>query len=350
MKSAQASSMRAAALAASTLALLSPSAAAAGLKLRDIAPAPADAAVPGPAPGPVPAPDPIRPGIVVRITKSKDELVKAFEGQEIRYTKVMDEMLGKDFVVKEMKYGGAGIPSPDGTQKNTWYFPLSVLTPWSDTEAAKIPPVASQANRAVGLPTSSKIDIGPPGRHDAPWDYKIKHQGLMDPIAPPYNERVDLEKTAMPLPPWMKVKQVVSVECMDKLHKDPHHLCEPEAYVNYNAVTPTPTTEAPLTKKDAQALKNKIKRLESTIDSLSPKAPEEKKKAKITFRAPGVRNTGDNMNTMGQYGERFSPEDGARKQMHRGMYEREASDQRLHTAQGHGEPQPVSDQVVDQPL
>jgi len=330
-----------AALAASIFALLASPAAARGLKIASNGPAPAPASMPGPAPGPAPAP--IRPGIVVVVTKSKEDLLKAFDGLKIRYTPMMDEMLGKEFVVKEMKYGGAGIASPNGSQKNVWYFPEKALTPWLETKAAKTPPAAAKGQKAMGLPTNPKFGIGPPGRHDAPWDYTIKHKGLMDPIAPPYNERVDLEKTSMPLPPMMKVKQIVTVECMDKLHKDPSHLCAPEAYVNYNAVTSAPTTEKPPSHKEVKALKKKIKHLESTIHSLTPKEP----KKDTAFKAPGMHSVGKSINKVVKHSESHKPQDGAGKKMNIGA---EGSKERLATAGGHGEKEVKHEKKVDHPL
>jgi len=337
MKTAQPSSMRMplGVLAASALALLMPtSVAASGLKIRNTggpAPAAASGPAPGPAPGPAaPAPPPIRPGVVVRVTKSKEQLQANFKGQPIRYSPLMDEMVGKDYVVKTMGYSGAGLAAPDGTQGNVWYFPLTALTPWLATPDAKKPPVAAQAYKVVGLPTRAKVEIGPPGRHDAPWDYTIKGRNLMDPIAPSYNQRVDLEKTRMPLPPWMKVKQVISVECMEKLHKDPKHLCDPEAYVNYAAVAPKPTPEKPMTQAEGQALKDKIQHLKKTIKSLSPK--DDKKPTELTFKAPLIRGTKETMNTMGANAE--GAQAGANHKMAIG---KEGSGERLHTAQGHGE-------------
>lgn len=318
------------------LLLLPSTAAAAGLRIRDAAaPAPAKDASPAPAPspGPAPAPPAIRPGVVVRVTGSKEQLLKDFDGLKIRYASMMDEMLGKDFVVKTMANGGAGLASPNGSQDDTWYFPISSLTPWTATHDAQKPPVARQAYKAVGLPTRARVEIGPPGRHDAPWDYTVKGRNLMDPIAPPFNERVDLEKTALPLPPWMKVKQVISVECMDKLHKDPNHLCDPEAYVNYNAVSTTKAPEKPLSQADAQKLKLKIEHLEQTVKSLTPKEPKKPKKAELTFKAPGIRDTGETMNTMGALSP---PQAHTNQKMTIGS---KASGERLSTAQGHGEKQ-----------
>jgi len=330
------------------LLLLPSTAAAAGLRIRDAAaPAAAKAAAPAPAAAPGPAPPAIRPGVVVRVTASKEQLLKNFVGLKIRYSSMMDEMLGKDFVVKTMANGGAGLASPNGSQDDTWYFPISALTPWTATHDAQKPPVARQAYKAVGLPTRARVEIAPPGRHDAPWDYNVKGKNLMDPIAPPFNERVDLEKTALPLPPWMKVKQVISVECMDKLHKDPNHLCDPKAYVNYNAVSTTKAPEKLLTKAEGDKLRLKIQQLEKNVKSLSPKAPEESKeskdakakKAALKFKAPGksgalapgMKKTDETMNTMGA----LNPPQGHENQkMEIGS---KASNERLSTAGSHGE-------------
>lgn len=267
----------------------------------------------------------------MRIVASKEELEKSFEGEKIHYSPLMDEMLGKDFVVKTMEYGGAGIASPDGTQKETWYFPLKALTPWLATNDAKKPPIAATGDIVVGLPTRAQVEIGTPGRHDNPWDYHVKGRNLMDPIAPSYTERVDLEETAMPMPPWTKVKQVISIECMDKLHKDPSHLCDPEAYTNYKAVAPAPTKEPVLTAAEAEKLKAKIKRLQGTIKALSPTI-EPRVPAELVFKAPGIRNTEETMNTAGS--DLGGAGVGAGKKMRIGA---KASDERLHTAGGYGE-------------
>jgi len=324
-------------LAASVLVLVLPlPAEAASLKLRSKAPA-EPAPAPGPAgapgPGPAPAPAPIRPGIVVRVTDSKQALLKSFEGQGIRYSPLMDSMLGKDFVVKNMDHGGAGLPSPDGTQEDVWYFPLPALTPWSETKDARIPPVAGRAFKAVGLPTHARLEVGPPSRHEAPWEYSVRGRNLLDPIAPPMNERVDLEATAMALPPYMKVKQVVDVECLEKLHKDPNHLCNPEAYVDYNKVTPAPTTEKPLTQAEAKALKKQIKHLKKQIHSLTPKEMEVLPELK-DFEVSGWKSVSQTMNSAGAYSERHLKELSGGHKMEIG---KEASKERFHTAQGHSE-------------
>merc|ERR1719506_45291 len=107
----------------------------------------------------------------------------------------MDEMLGHDFVVKEMKYGGVGLPSADGSQGGTWYFPFPSLVPWAGTKNGKAPPLARLANKAAGLPTKPRANLVPPGAGDAPWDFKIDGAKLMRPVAPPLQETVDFEKT-----------------------------------------------------------------------------------------------------------------------------------------------------------
>merc|ERR1711879_82034 len=196
----------------------------------------------------------------------------------------------------EMKYGGAGLPSLDGAQDKTWYFPLAALKPWTETEDAKTPPVPGRAFRAAGLPTHTRVDIGPPGRHDLPWEFKVRVRNLMDPVAPPLNERVDLEATKNPLPPMMKVKQIVDVECMDKLHKDPLHLCKPEAYVDYNMVSTTKAPPKNITEAEAKVLRQKIKHLKKAIKALSPTEPPEDPH-KMVFKAPGMMTDKATMNT-----------------------------------------------------
>merc|ERR1740130_95051 len=52
------------------------------------------------------------------------------------------------------------------------------------------------------MPTRARVDIGPPGRHDAPWDFTVKGRNLLDPVAPHHNEQVDLKNSAMPMPAW----------------------------------------------------------------------------------------------------------------------------------------------------
>jgi len=326
-------------------ALLLTSAFAAGLRLRDVAaPAaasPAAAPSAAPAAGPAAPVAPIRPGIVVRITKSHEQLMASFKGTPIRHVPEMEEMLGKDFVVKEMKHGGAGLSSPNGGQAGTWYFPLAALTPWSETADAKKPPIAGSAAKVVGMPTRAQVDLAPPGRGDAPWDYRVKGKHLMDPIAPRYNEQVDLEKSAMPLPPWMKVKQVATVECMEKMHKDPKHICGPEHYINYNAVTPTPTTAKPLTEKDAKVLKNRIKTLESKVKSLTPEEPKEPKKERVEFKIPGVKEF--KMGSSSDVEKYGAPKDRSNKKMKVGV---KATNQGLNTAQGNSEKKKGEAEVV----
>jgi len=330
-------------LVASGLAFFMLPVAAAGLKLRGgpapgPAPGPTPSGAPAPAQGPAPAAlwdtpaaAPIRPGIVVQITFSREELQAYFSRTtDLKYDNSMDEMLGKTYVVKEMKYGGVGLPSPNGSQDQTWYFPLASLTPWLDTPAAKQAPVSSRAFRVVGLPTSAKMEIIPPGPHDAPWEYKIKGGNLIRPIGPPLNEVVDLAKKAN-LPPWKKVQQIASVECLEKLHKDPSHLCKSEAYTNYNPVTATPATEKPLTQAESKALKDKLKHLQTTIDNLSPK---QSRKVKVAFKVPRLKMANSTMKSAHTHSNRHVAEDFEGHKMKVGA---NASDGQLPTAQGHAE-------------
>merc|ERR1719253_2028153 len=98
---------------------------------------------------------------------------------------------------------------------------------------------------------------------------------------------------------------------MEKLHQDPSHLCKPEAFTDYNLVTPTPTTEKPLTEAEAKKLKTKIKRLQTTIDNLTPK---EAKPVKIKFKAP-LKETDSNMIKAIANSNAHAAQDGASEKM-----------------------------------
>lgn len=153
------------------------------------------------------------------------------------YVDGMEAMLGKDFVVKDMKNGCIGLPSPDGSQNGVWYFPPTALTLWEYTEDGQAPNVGKMARKFMGDPTSADLDIVPPGRYDAPWDYQIKGWSLMKPIAPHVQDHVDFERTSLRLPPWAKVRQIASVDCLDKMHHDPQYVCPPGSYTSNAART-----------------------------------------------------------------------------------------------------------------
>lgn len=199
----------------------------------------------------------------------------------------MDEMLGKDYVVKEMNYGGVGLASPDGSQGGVWFFPKASVRLWKDTKAGQAPPVARLAYRAARMPDQAKMEIQPPGRDDAPWDYKIQGTKLMKPVAPQLQEHVDFEKSALRLPPWKKVRQILSVECMEKTHKDPKYICKPEDYASY--VPPAPTTTLPLSPAEAEKLRKRVRHLESTIRSLT-----QPRKYDNSAKHPAMKITSDN--------------------------------------------------------
>jgi len=244
----------------------------------------------------------------------------------------MEEMVGKTFVVRELNHGGVGLPSPDGSQDDVWYFPVASLKPWLDTPEAKEVPIAGKAAKNMGSPTRSKVDVAPPGRHDAPWEYTIKGRNLINPVAPPMNERVDLKETSMPMPPWRKVKQVVDVGCMEKLHKDPSHICDPEHYKDFNMVTPAPVPEKLLTAEEGDRLKRKIKHLERTIDNLTPE--EAKKKVDVSFKVPRLQKTNETMISSASNSNPAKSGDRQGKKMKVGA---EGSEERLHSAHAHGE-------------
>lgn len=317
-------------LSSALILLLASSAAAVGLKLRH-ASSPAAAS---------PAPKgTIRPGVVIRITSSKTELQAAFAANaQLRYEPHMEEMLGRDFVVVDMQHGGActhspqhGSPDLPADEQPVWCFPLNSVKLWEDTKDAKAPPAEGKAMKAVGLPTRPEVDIAPPARDEAPWDFSLKGKNLLDPVAPPFEKHVDLEKTRQPLPPWLKVQQVASVECMEKLHRNPHALCQPEDYVDYKKVVPPSTTEKPISPTEAKALKKQIKHLKSQIKSLSKK-PEEPKEPAME----GVRMLPTSINDVVEGSEGKGPAGGDNRKMDIG---RRGSAERMHQAQGHGERQ-----------
>lgn len=277
----------------------------------------------------------IRAGIVVRITRSNEDLKNYFAGTggRLRYVPEMEEMLGKDYVVVKMKNGDACLNSPDTQRPGLWCFPVEALQPWKETNSASEPPVAGQAMRVVGLPTKPTVGVAPPNRNDKPWHYHLKGAGMMDPISPPFQYHVDFEKTSMPLPPWGKVKRVVSIDCMDKLHKDPHYRCKDEDYVGHKETEATPAPdEKPLSKAEGEALKKQVRHLKSQIRSLLP-APK-KNKLKALDHMPGVKIQNTSLNDAIEDADTKGPQDSGTMTMDIG---REATVQRMNTAQSHGE-------------
>lgn len=275
---------------------------------------------------------------------SKEKLRAYLMTAGLRYVPAMDEMLGKTYVVKEMSNGAAGLASPNGSQEKTWYFPPEALTPWLHTDAAKQVPVTIRGYGAVGLPTKAKIEVFAPGESDAPWEYTVKGQDLIRPIGPPLSEEVDLSRKSDHLH-FRKVQQVASVECLEQLHKDSSHLCEPQAYTSYNSVTPIPTIEKPVSQEEAKMLKDKLKHLQTTVDNLTPK---QRKQIKLSFKIPTempkmpVKNTDSTLGSATTNSNRHIARDDQSKSMDVGG---KTSDARLHNAQGNAEQEPPEGHV-----
>jgi len=275
----------------------------------------------------VPAIGAIRPGIVVRLTDSLDQLRYDLNFVKLAYRPLMEDMLGKDYVVVKVVGGDlVGLHSPDGTQNGVWYFPAYSLKPWLDTADAKQAPVPGLARRSQGLPTDTKFEIMPPSQEASPWDYSVKHKKLMDPVAPPMNQPVDLKKTSMQLPPFRKVLKIKDVDCMEKLHKDPHFICDPEDYVGH--VAPPTTTQRPLTREEAEALADHIRHLKATVKAMGPK--ERRKRRKPVVDEP-VDTAPVSMNAAVLDSNQHSPADAVGRRMN--VYG-QATDARMHSANG----------------
>jgi hypothetical protein len=273
----------------------------------------------------VPAIGAIRPGIVVRLTDSLEQLRYDLNFVRLAYRPLMEDMLGKDYVVVQVWSGDiVGLHSPDGTQNGVWYFPAYSLRPWLDTADAKQAPVPGLARRSAGLPTDTEFEIMPPSQEASPWDYSIKHKKLMDPIAPPMVQPVDLKKTSMQLPPFRKVLKVKDVDCMEKLHKDPHFICDPEDYVGH--VSPPTTTQRPLTPEEAEAMAQHIRHLKATLKAMKPKERRRRKPADDP-----VDTTPVSMNAAVSDSNQHNVADDVGKRMD--VYG-QASDARMHTANG----------------
>jgi hypothetical protein len=175
----------------------------------------------------------------------------------------MEEMLGKDYVIRAIDTcGHIGLPSPDGSHGGIWYFPSSTVKLWKDTKQGKEPPLPRLATKVMGNPSHTGIAIESAAPHAAPWQIKITGKNLMKPIVPHTQISVDFEESALRLPPWMKVRKILSVECLEKLHKDPKYECTKKDPV----VT---TTAAPMSAAKAKKLRQRVRHLESTIRSLT---------------------------------------------------------------------------------
>lgn len=268
----------------------------------------------------------MRPGIVVRITDSLDQLRYDLNFVKLAYRPLMEDMVGKDYVVVKVIGDLVGLHSPDGTQNGVWYFPAYSLKPWLDTADAKQAPVPGLARRTAGLPTDTEFEIQPPSREASPWDYSVKHKKLMDPIAPPASKHVDLEKTSMPLPPFRKVQRVADIDCMEKLHKDPYYICDPEDYVDY--VAPSTTGRPPLTYEEGEALTKHIRHLKATIKAMKPKDRNRQRRKPVD---EPVDTSPVSMNAAVSDSNQHDPTDGVGKRMN--VYG-EATDARMNTANG----------------
>jgi len=319
------------------------SVASASLKLRGISQAHLSASLadskanPSPAPAPAPAGPPapvfkmptpdIRPGVVVRVTDSEASLQQAFNNVTgAYYDQKMRQILGKDFVVVEMgANGGACIHAPINASA-VWCLPLNALTPFQNTTDWAESPVASKAFRAIGGPSNVRADITPPGRSAMPWDYSVRGAQLMDPVAPPFDKTVDLD-AGQPMPSMRKVRTVISIECMEKLHENPMAPCKPKDFVG-GPPQPPPTTPGPVSKAEAEALRKKIQHLQSTIRALSPDKPPVPAKVEPVVHTKHSM-TGSMVAAVGKPNQDF---DG-----HRVYIPGRVASERQRTAQGYGE-------------
>lgn len=72
---------------------------------------------------------PIEAGDSVRVVAEREQLIQSFSTSRVYYHDKMDAMLAGDYVVGEVLNGDlVGLPSVDGTQLGTWYFPMDAVT------------------------------------------------------------------------------------------------------------------------------------------------------------------------------------------------------------------------------
>jgi len=162
----------------------------------------------------------------------------------------------------------------------------------------------------------------------------------LDPIAPWYSDTVDFKKTKVQLPPWRKVREIVSIDCLEKVHADPTYVCNETAYKNFTAVKPEPTEPPTASDKENKALKRQVRHLKAQVDHLTSPCIDRKQAAR-TILHPGFETTGNTMTKAASWQEKVTPHSNAEgaDPVQISIDPFEASKQKLTTAQGVAEKQ-----------
>lgn len=193
---------------------------------------------------------PIEPGTIVQVKKNKAEVVQAFNATAgITYSVMMDQMLGHEYVVRAIGQpsGLIGLPSPDGSNDGTWYFPPSALLRWQDTPGAKSPhlnPLDSSSSAKWALGSEGAGGLANTNSLDRQWtleDDVGSAANLLEPPPADIVQEVDIQRSS-PFLTRRKVREVIDVKCMEMLLHNPAFICPEDSYRNFSgyAVAPSP--------------------------------------------------------------------------------------------------------------
>mmetsp|Transcript_133672 Transcript_133672/g.250092 ORF Transcript_133672/g.250092 Transcript_133672/m.250092 type:complete len:497 (-) Transcript_133672:58-1548(-) len=226
---------------------------------------------PGPAPGlassPGPAAPAIQKGVTIMLTANNSFLVLAFQHWGLcRYVPLMTSMLGKPFVVVDTHGDGSiGLPSPDGSQNGIWWFPPVAISLWKATVNGPVVTTASGGLATAGAETV----VGP---QDDPWSV----DGALGEVGDVLDPKLDAsssEATGIMKPPYRransrKVRQVISVKCMEKMHEDPSYMCPPEELIGPPSPAPVNETSPPRNASKTEEMEKQISGLKAQVDEL----------------------------------------------------------------------------------
>lgn len=233
--------------------------------------------IPKPAPAglqPVAAPDAcpdrtatnISVGETVKLTSENATLVSAFTNSaKLRRVQGMGEMLGYAFVVREMMCDGSvGLPSEDGSQNGTWYFPPHLVAKW---EAGK--DAVKDSLKEQGSSSSTEYEgtslAGPDGNPlNAMGSSAAEAKKFFDPRLKYGADQVNIDGMRGYLRAiGKKVNKIISVKCVEEMHKNASYVCPPEDYKNGTVPAPPPKpTRSP------QEMKEKIDQLKTEVKQL----------------------------------------------------------------------------------
>lgn len=203
-------------------------------------------------------------GESVTLTSDNDTLVTAFTNSAtLRRVQGMDEMLGITLPVIEMLCDGSvGLRSPDGSQNGTWYFPPQLVTEWEADKDAGKDYYKHEGLKVEGEGTTLAAPDGDPFSAVGSSAGQVKR--FFDPRFKAGADQVNIDaKRGYLRAIGKKANNIISVKCLEEMHKNASYVCPPEDYKN--GTVPAPPAKPTLSPQEMQqkidTLKDEVKQL-----------------------------------------------------------------------------------------